>query len=92
MELASHSLVEELARSGRHGGPKHRRAVQHRQAVLPVASGPAHRQRPLQVRDLCGVPGQCPLGAHLPGEICGPHLLPGAGTQTRLLTELALVF
>ena len=44
MELASHSLVEELARSGPHGGPKHRRAVQHRQAVLPVASGPAHRQ------------------------------------------------
>ena len=44
MELASRSLVEELARSG-HSGPKHRR-VQHRRGVLPVAPGPAHRQRP----------------------------------------------
>ena len=54
MELASRSLVEELARSG-HSGPKRRRAGHHIRAVLPVASGPAHKQRPCK----CGTCARC---------------------------------
>jgi hypothetical protein len=54
MELASRSLVEELARTG-HSGPKRRRAAQQRPAMLPVASGPADRQRPCK----CGTCARC---------------------------------
>jgi hypothetical protein len=48
MKLASRSLIEELARTG-HSGPKRPHAV------LPVAFGPAHRQR----RCKCGTCALC---------------------------------